>query len=155
MKKKKVHIGQFAVVYTFSIVFLMLILLLPSFLQKNKSQEFSIQYATTTLRPDNRPGDLSLIRIQVVINDDISKVNGKILEVDFNNHIISLEPADSMGRRGEMHFQLKPGKYKIKWKVLNDKYSWPRVSDYSKTIEITENDKWIHILITGREIFIS
>ena len=122
--------------------------------QNESSITFQIQKAAF-IKPEKTPGVHHYARVEISVNDDLTSPDGKVLDVSFNDDQITLRPTDSRGRRGSTFLQLKPGVYTIKWKVKNNKYSWPRYTNYKKNINVTSSDLWIHILINGKNITIS
>ena len=93
-----------------------------------------------------------IVKVEININDDIETKDGKIISVVFAKHTLTLKPADPLGSRGTIRFQLSPGTYQLIWKVRNnDKNIWPKFTEYRKKIKLYPEEKWIHIRITGRK----
>ena len=109
---------------------------------------------SSLIRPKYNPGFNHLIQMKLTVKDDTAAENGKIAEVMFDDTKIKLQPAGPSGKRGVTHFQVFPGKHTIFWKVFNHKYSWPRVTPHSKTINVSSDEVWIDILIEGDRIHV-
>jgi hypothetical protein len=95
------------------------------------------------------------MRIELEINDDIKDSKGEILEVYFDNKSMPLAPADGLGHRGTIYLQVDPGKHTVLWKVKNNEYAWPRSKSFKKTIYISKDSNWTHLLISGKDLTIS
>jgi len=98
------------------------------------------------------PKNAKIIRVHVEIYDDTKTKYNDILEVEFNKKKIRLLTTNATGLRGKQYFQLKPGKYLLKWKVSKSKYKWPRHKVHKKIITIKDPTKYVHILITGDDV---
>src|SRR5579872_1338411 len=68
------------------------------------------------------PGNPQVVRVQVLVYDSVEAGGLEIQSASFNQTDISLKPRDIHGFRGEAAFQVKPGTYKLKWKVQRDKF---------------------------------
>lgn len=97
----------------------------------------------------------NVIRIEIVVFDDLEAQNGKILEVKLDDVNLILKPSDPSGSRGTSFFQLFPGKHVLKWTVQNNKYKWPRYTKYKQELKIKKQDQWIHIRIEGKNLITS
>ena len=94
----------------------------------------------------------NLVQIEIAINDNSFSADEKITEVKFNRETIMLKKADNQGKRGLTFLQVKPGNYTLSWKIKNSRYNF---SKYSKNLNITPADMWIHVLIKGAQITIT
>ncbi len=121
---------------------------------KIKEKKPYILKTYTTIRPNYGPGKHHLVKLQLSIIDD-TESNKNILDVEFNNKKIPLNPIDPSGKRANIYMQLKPGTYLVKWKISEKKYSYPRHHTYREKIILKENDDWVHILIEGKQLTIS
>ena len=108
----------------------------------------NVSYAQTA--PSNTADNL--VQIEITINDNSFSADEKITEVKFNKENIILKKADNQGKRGLTFLQVKPGSYTLSWKIKNSRYNF---SKYSKNINITPADMWIHVLIKGAQITIT
>jgi len=108
-------------------------------------------FKTKYIKPNNK-----IVRVEIEILDDTKKNYYDIIDVVFNNKKINLLKADASGNKARKYFQLKPGKYLIKWTITkNKKVKWPNYEKLQKTIIIKDSDSYIHILIIGNKITIS
>ncbi len=100
-------------------------------------------------------GNPQLVRIQLMVHDDPNPTGVKIVRVEFNGTPITLKPSDIYGFRGQSSFQLRPGRYTLKWTVQNDKHIWPRTTTQKEEVVLSPRDFWIQIDITGDKATIS
>lgn len=142
MKKAFLSISLFVI----SFFLVLSILYISKAYPKIKTARRKISYIF--VKPNNYPPKVKLVRIEIDLNDD-TLAKRSLKEVIFNNTKIPLEKTDPMGKRGKAYFQLKPGKYDLKWEVYKNKIAYPRYTTHKKTIDIKDKDKWIHISITG------
>lgn len=96
-----------------------------------------------------------LINVQILISDDPSLKENQIESVTFNGTSIPLKPRDVYGFRGQGSFQLRPGKYRLVWKVKRDNFDWPRDNVHTEEVTIDPRDLWIQISIVGDNATIS
>ncbi len=115
---------------------------------ENNLTPINISYAKT--EPDIHQENL--VQIEIAINDNPAVSYEKIEEAFFNRQVINLKKADKTGNRALTFLQVKPGNYMLSWKTKNSKHSFAK---YSKSIQITEKDLWIHVLIKGAQITIT
>jgi hypothetical protein len=101
------------------------------------------------------PGNPQMVRVQVLVYDSVESGGLEIQSANFNQTDISLKPRDIHGFRGEAAFQVKPGTYKLKWKVQRDKFIWPRVIPHEETVKIDPRDLWLQITIQGENAVIT
>jgi hypothetical protein len=95
------------------------------------------------------PGNLQLVRVEVLIRDSPEAGGVRIKSVDFNGQGIPLQTPDIYGNRGTGSFQVPPGKYKLRWVVQKDKLIWPRVLTHEEEVTIDPRDLWLQIEIVG------
>lgn len=108
------------------------------------------------LGPSQRsPGNAKLIRVQVLVNDDPNPEGVQIVNAELDQKSITLKPRDIYGFRGQASFQLKPGKYKLRWTVRRDKFAWPRTVEHEEEVTLDPRDLWIQITINGENASIS
>ncbi len=99
------------------------------------------------------PTNSKIVRIEIEIFDDTSKNYYDIIDVEFNNKKIDLLKANASGQRARKYFQLKPGKYLIKWKISkSDPVQWPNYETFQRTVILKDTDTYFHILIRGSNI---
>lgn len=105
----------------------------------------------------NQPvlGNPQLVKVQILIYNAPNPSGVTIESASLNGKNIPLKPRDIYGYRGQAGFQLKPGTYKLRWKVNKDKNSWPRTIDHVEEVVISPRDLWIQITIRGNEASIS
>ena len=101
------------------------------------------------------PGNVQLIRVQILVNDDPNPKGVQIVSADFNDKSIPIKPRDIYGFRGQGSFQLPPGHYKLRWKVQRDKFAWPRTLTHEEEVNLDSRDLWIQITIQGEKASIS
>lgn len=107
------------------------------------------------LGPNERTPGPELVRIQILVNDDPSPQGVQIVSAQFHGQPIPLKPRDIYGFRGQASFQVRPGKYTLKWKVRRDRIIWPRVISHEEEVHIDPRDLWIQITITGDQASIT
>lgn len=112
--------------------------------QKNPSI-LKTQYMT-------KPQKNEIIRVELEILDDTTKDHHDIINIEFNDKQIDLLKAGAQGRRARKYFQLKPGKYLLKWRVSKSSYAPPKYSSHKKIITLKKNDKFVHILVVGDQV---
>ncbi|NGX63112.1 MAG: hypothetical protein KR126chlam6_00519 [Candidatus Anoxychlamydiales bacterium] len=96
-----------------------------------------------------------IVRVEIEIYDDLDKDFYDVEEVTFNDKNIPLQKANASGLRARVYFQVKPGKYDVNWTVSKHKFKWPRSTEYKKEINLTDPDKFAHILIQGEKATVS
>lgn len=95
------------------------------------------------------PGNPQLVRVEVLVQDG-SEPNGlQVVSASFNGTSIPLKPRDVLGYRGGASFQVKPGKYTLRWKVNRDHFAWPRTASHEEIVTIDPRDLWLQISIEG------
>jgi hypothetical protein len=110
----------------------------------------------TYLGPVGDPSaNQNLVKVQILIKDALDPSGVQVTKVEFNQTDIPLKPRDIYGNRGSASFQLKPGSYKLKWRVNRDKLIWPREIDHEEIVHISPRDSWIQIDITGNSATIN
>lgn len=97
------------------------------------------------------PGNPRLVRVEVSVRDNPELGGVQIQSVAFNDQTIPLKPRDIHGNRGKGSFQVKPGKYKLKWTVRRDQVLWPRTTSLEEEVNIDPRDLWVQILIEGEK----
>ncbi len=125
-----------------------------NFFKINKKTVNSFMQTASFVKEKNIQ-NIKLIRLEIEVFDDIHSKEGKIQDVQLNNHKLSLSPREAQGNRGSFYFQLSPGLYILKWKVKRHKYIWPRYLQYKKQIRISLNNFSVYIKIKGENITIS
>lgn len=101
------------------------------------------------------PSNVKIVRLEIEMFDDTSKDYYDITNISFNGQSISLLNADSNGYRGRKYYQLKPGTYVIRWSITTNKPKvWPNSKTLEKTIDITDINPYMHIIINGENISI-
>lgn len=99
--------------------------------------------------PNERTPGPEQVRVQILVNDDPSPQGVQIVSAQFHGQSIPLKPRDIYGFRGQTSFQVRPGKYTLKWKVRRDRIVWPRIISHEEEVLIDPRDLWIQITITG------
>ncbi len=112
------------------------------------------QNVNNYLGPDGRTPP-ELVRIQLLVHDDPNPQGVQIESVKFNGQSVPLKPRDIYGFRGQASFQLRPGKYTLKWKVQRDRLTWPRTIEHTEEVTIDPRDLWIQINIVGEKASIT
>lgn len=108
------------------------------------------QIAQTYLGPTAPiPGNPQLVRVEVLVSDGQEPNGLQILSASFNGTSIPLKPRDVLGYRGGASFQVKPGKYTLRWRVNRDRFAWPRNSSHEEIVTIDPRDLWLQISIEG------
>lgn len=107
-------------------------------------------YAQTTYFGPTSPQP-GLVMVDVQIFDDPSLGGVKIEEVVFNGQMIPLKPAGIHGLRGGGGFQLRPGTYKLSWKVSRISKDWPKTISHQEKIVVQSNDTWVQVEIHGEK----
>jgi hypothetical protein len=110
----------------------------------------------TYFGPKSPPaGNPQLIYVQIYLKDSPDSAGPELVQVQFDHTNIPLKPRDLRGDRGSASFQLKPGKYKLRWKVNLHRYEWPRTSDHEIEVTLDPRDLWIQLEIEGETATIS
>jgi hypothetical protein len=94
-------------------------------------------------------GDPQLVRVQLIVKDATDSSGPQIVSVTFNGKNVPLQPRDIYGNRGAASFQLKPGKYRLRWRTNRDKFAWPRTLNHEEIVEISPRDLWLQVTIQG------
>jgi hypothetical protein len=100
------------------------------------------------------PGNPKLVRIEVIVRDSPSAAGVQIQSVDLDGQGIPLQPRDIYGNRGTGSFQFPPGKYKLRWTVIRDRFLWPRTLNHEEVVTVDPRDLWLQIEIVGEEVSI-
>lgn len=101
------------------------------------------------------PGNPQLVRIQLMVHDDPNPQGVKIVSVRLHHHDMTLKPSDIYGFRGQTSYQVRPGKYTLRWVVRRDPHIWPRTITHEEEVDVSPKDFWIQINITGDKAAIS
>jgi hypothetical protein len=113
-------------------------------------EETALLVQNTYLGPTEPiPGNPDLVRIEILIKDSPDLAGVQIQSVTFDGQAIPLKPRDIFGKRGSASFQVRPGKYNLRWTVNRDKIIWPRTSSHEEEVIISPRDLWVQILIEG------
>lgn len=114
------------------------------------------QNTNTYLGPNEKlPGKQNQVRVQILLYNDPNPKGLHITKAEFAGSNIPLKPRDVYGYRGQASFQKPAGKYKLKWQVERDDFSWPRVINREEEVYLDDRDLWIQITITGDQAEIS
>lgn len=97
------------------------------------------------------PGNPKLVQVELIVRDAPEAAGVQVVSVDFAGKNVPLKPRDVYGNRGEASFQLKPGKYRLRWTVNRDKIAWPRTIKHEEEVNISPRDLWLQIYIEGDE----
>lgn len=95
------------------------------------------------------PGNPELVQVEILIKDSPDLAGVEVQSVTFDGQAIPLKPRDIFGKRGAASFQLRPGKYTLRWTVNRDKIIWPRTLSHEEEVTIDPRDLWIQIIIEG------
>ncbi len=119
------------------------------------TDHLSASTSNTYLGPSRppQPGQ-RIVQIQIYVRDSQEAGGVQIVSAQFDGKRIPLQPRDIYGNRGSASFQVSPGKYKLKWKVNRDQYTWPRTLTHEENVEISSRDLWLQITIEGNEVTI-
>jgi len=96
-----------------------------------------------------------LVRVDVIMRDSPESAGPKLSSVEFNGQSIPLKPVDIHGGRGSGAFQLRPGKYKLRWTVNLDQHTWPRNVTHEEEVDVSPRDLWIQITVEGENASIT
>ncbi len=120
------------------------------FIEAKKPSEQALFTQNTYLGPTAPvPGNPDLVRVELLIKDSPDLAGIEIQSVTFDGQAIPLKPRDIFGKRGAASFQLRPGKYTLRWTVNRDKVIWPRTISHEEEVNIDRRDLWIQIIIEG------
>jgi hypothetical protein len=94
-----------------------------------------------------------LAEIEIVIEDNPLATDGTVLQAVFDGAALALQAVDPTGGRGVTYLRVKPGKHTLSWKVRVSDNSWPNEIENKKVFTIKKDQRWMHILIRGNEVF--
>jgi hypothetical protein len=111
--------------------------------------------AGNTFFPPASSDPSQLVKIEVLMKDASDSAGPQLTRVEFNGRRIPLKPRDIQGNRGSGSFQVRPGKYLLRWTVNRDNFAWPRHVDHEEEVTISNRDLWLQLEIQGDKATIS